>query len=616
MRRALLIGIDAYATQPAVIAPLNGCVNDVDAMEQLLRAAPYAFDDVRVLRDAEATRQGILDALDALVAATGTDDVVFIQYGGHGSQKWDDTGTESTGWNSTIVPVDSGRDPLENRDITDDEIHERLVALGTRTPYTTLLVDSCHSGTITRDVFEMRSRGVRPDPPPAGAVRPAATRSAAASGAAGSTFGTVRGVGRRGAEGESDAARHVVLSGCRDEELSWELRAPTEEGGKVHGALSYFVTRELRKPGRRSYRDLFEAVAPLVTAYKGQHPQIEGRADAELFGVGLLAPMRYVAVAGPSTTGAELVAGRPIELASGAAHGVTVGSEYDVYRPGTVQPNDADRLGRVRVTAVHPVHSEAEPLGSFAAPVVVGARAVEALHAPAEVRLRVWLDETTTAAALADLRGRLAASPRVQVVDVATDGELRVTLLTPGATAAVPRLTAGVTEPTLALIDGVGEPVLPMKPLGAVADFAANVEQLAAIRALLALDNPASRLRGTVTLEVLRQVPDAAAPSGVRWQVALPDARANAVVFEEGDRIAFRLTSTHTEPLFVNLIDASVEGGVYVSTRRATSRRSDSAISSRSTSGGRAATGGGCSFPTPRSTRSSPATRRPRGRTS
>ena len=45
-----------------------------------------------------------------------------------------------------------------NLDITDDEIYTRLLALSMKTSNLTLFFDSCHSATITRDVFGAASR--------------------------------------------------------------------------------------------------------------------------------------------------------------------------------------------------------------------------------------------------------------------------------------------------------------------------------------------------------------------------------------------------------------------------------------------------------------------------
>ena len=90
-KRALLIGIDAY---PKVV-PLDGCVNDVRLMQSvLIENFGFSADHVTLLVNEQATRDGILTAFDALVAATGPDDIVLVHYAGHGSQMADREGDE------------------------------------------------------------------------------------------------------------------------------------------------------------------------------------------------------------------------------------------------------------------------------------------------------------------------------------------------------------------------------------------------------------------------------------------------------------------------------------------------------------------------------------------
>ena len=154
-RRGLLIGIDEYAKIPK----LDGCVNDTRAVRSLL-VDQFGFPEsnLTTLTNTDATRVAILDALDALVDATGKDDLVVIQYAGHGSQMTDREGLSPNGLDNTIMPVDSEGWQGDNRDITDDEIHLRLLKLAEKTPHTTLLVDACHSATITRDAFGAKAR--------------------------------------------------------------------------------------------------------------------------------------------------------------------------------------------------------------------------------------------------------------------------------------------------------------------------------------------------------------------------------------------------------------------------------------------------------------------------
>ena len=218
-KRALLVGINRYQ----FVSGLQGCVNDVRLMERLLvDRFGFAPPQVTVLTDEAATRDAILAALDQLVADTAPGDVVVFHYAGHGSQMTDREGDEASGMDNTLVPVDSGRDwraqggaCQENRDITDDELGLRLNALADRTPHVTVLVDACHSGTITRDVgggeFGVRSRGVEPDRRPPAELPPSPipteARARLMAGAHSATRGSARDLGT--APGLSSPVRPV-----------------------------------------------------------------------------------------------------------------------------------------------------------------------------------------------------------------------------------------------------------------------------------------------------------------------------------------------------------------------------------------------------------------------
>ena len=105
IRRALLVGIDAYPH----VTPLNGCVNDVSLMRAvLIESFGFSAEHITRLTNGQATRDGILAALDALVEATGPDDVVLFHFAGHGSQIADREGDEPSGFDSTIDAVRRG----------------------------------------------------------------------------------------------------------------------------------------------------------------------------------------------------------------------------------------------------------------------------------------------------------------------------------------------------------------------------------------------------------------------------------------------------------------------------------------------------------------------------
>ena len=352
MKRAVLIGINEYKYFNA----LEGCETDARSVDELLREQ-FGFEQTRLLLNADATRANILGAFDQLVSETQRDDVALIYYAGHGSQIRYREGDEPSGFDSTLIPVDSARDdahPEMMREITDDEIFFFLQKLGNKTTAITVIVDACHSGTITRDASAPaglgRVRGV-----------PADTRAPTMpSPIPEELWPMLR--GEAGAAASSDGwlpvrDHYVMLSGCRDAELSGELSLSYDDGTKVHhGALTYYLLQALGdvKPGA-TYRSVFESVAPNVTAFRQgiQHPQIEGRIDRELFGMKEIPPMRYVRVTSVAADGST------ITLAAGAAIGLTPGTVVALSVAGTVSIDGQTTLALADVTSVRALESSA-----------------------------------------------------------------------------------------------------------------------------------------------------------------------------------------------------------------------------------------------------------------
>lgn len=145
-KRAVLVGINAYPT-----SPLKGCVNDVSAMFDLLTQAPFSFppDNVRVLVDARATTAAIKERLEWLVAGLVPGDTAVFHYSGHGSQVRDRDGDElADHMDEILCPVDLD---WVTKVVTDDDLagYLKRVPAGANCY---VILDSCHSGTGTRDL--------------------------------------------------------------------------------------------------------------------------------------------------------------------------------------------------------------------------------------------------------------------------------------------------------------------------------------------------------------------------------------------------------------------------------------------------------------------------------
>ncbi len=219
---ALLVGINEY--RAADISGLRGCVDDVRDMQDLLISRfGFAAPDVRTLINEQATHEGIVTAFQKhLVGRADENTITVFYYSGHGSQMTDWDGDEPDGLDETIVSHDS-RTP-GHYDITDDEIRGLFTQLSKKTKYVTFIFDSCHSGAITRDRGGV-AKWVQPDrrPAPPGAKTP----SYAVLG--------------RGIIGDR-SRNYIQISGCRDDELSFEMSLQ----GRRRGAMTYFFTQVVR----------------------------------------------------------------------------------------------------------------------------------------------------------------------------------------------------------------------------------------------------------------------------------------------------------------------------------------------------------------------------------
>ncbi len=146
--RALLIGINQYQNTRS----LHGAHNDIASFRGLLtRRLGFKADEIKELKDADATHDGILTAIDNwLVEGSSPGDRVVLYYSGHGDQTADLNGDEPDRQDEALVAHDGSADGKNF--VLDDEIRAKLDRLAGREVLA--VFDSCHSGTVTRAAFE------------------------------------------------------------------------------------------------------------------------------------------------------------------------------------------------------------------------------------------------------------------------------------------------------------------------------------------------------------------------------------------------------------------------------------------------------------------------------
>lgn len=350
VRRALVIGINDYAHKP-----LRGCVGDAQAMAVLLRER-FGFDDANItlLLNADASLAAVEREKARLLEETKADDMVFFFYAGHGTVFEQSDGTEASGSGTTFCLSEEPRE-----DMYDEDFGEWLDALAKRTDHVVLIIDCCHSGTISRDTGDaaLAEPLVRRTAPPEPTARPARRRSGP----------------RRSITG-MPANTHTMIVACRDDQLASEIWLD-ETRTTTSGALSLVLGRELRlaRDGD-TWRDLFDRVAPQVTELArkedgNQVPQMEGRTDRVLFGLTEFAPVSPVRITERARVN--------VRLDAGAMHGVTKGTVFAVHPEGAKSGADSPLLGRVQVWQVQGTTSRARILTeSSDGAIVAGSRAV------------------------------------------------------------------------------------------------------------------------------------------------------------------------------------------------------------------------------------------------
>lgn len=535
-RHALIIGIDKYPllqrvspSGQTVSKDLRGCVNDACNMAQLLgQRHGFAADNIRLLTDDQATRDGILAGLRWLLERVGPDELAVLFYAGHGSQMPDREKTKPSGWDETLVPYDSGRGAHPNRDITDDELRLWLLELASRTPYVTLIFDCCHSATLHRTA-NSDERSVDRDERPLSELPPSPLSPAQQA--------QLQELDRSSAKTSAESHwlpssnRYVVLAACRERETAKEHSYSDGKQPAHAGALTFFLSEALRQaPADATYRDVFERTALEVSRrYPTQHPASEGALDRSIFGKTEHPTPTYVLV--------SKVQGDAVTLEAGEPQGVEPGSEYLLYPPGTRDFDGSSAAPRLHVTSVGPLSAQ----GRLAAPAEIAAlwRAV-LVQRPTETQ---WPVELLGVPELDSVSPEMRDNPRVPAIFsrklLADSPWLRQ--VRPGE---APRARIQLGE-TWIVTDHSGGPLMKPLHLMQVARLFGGLEALARHQYVSELGNPRSPLSGAVDMQLLAL--EAAAVKS--WRPLEPDA-----AVAPGTRLAVRLTSHHAADIYIALL--------------------------------------------------------------
>ena len=212
--RALIVGIDYIGT----VNQLNGCRNDAYAVKEYLETEHRSGLELQILTEDESVKPTYSKVRRAIKWLMSYDGPKFFYYSGHGTQRTDYGGDEDDGKDEGICCLD--------HNMWDDQLYKLMVR-----PLEGRLLcifDCCHSDTML-DMPRKRNP--------------------------------------RKTNGEL-----ICISGCKDDQCSYEVRAEH----KNRGLLTYSLLKAINKEPSISYENLIAGINAKIRKKKyKQHVEID-----------------------------------------------------------------------------------------------------------------------------------------------------------------------------------------------------------------------------------------------------------------------------------------------------------------------------------------------------
>lgn len=407
----LQVGIGKYLNAPTW-SDLRGAVTDVVELRKLLEGERFqvASANIVTLTNEQGTKSKIFTAFHEHLIAKAKDHfektkrrdaVVLFQYSGHGSQAPDADKDEEDKLDETLVTYDSQDVKGKNFDVTDDEIFALTAELKKYTDNIVYIIDSCHSGSGTRNAEDARRLPARTTVPEPVAIASFQTRS-------GGEKATDKSDGGVMPPGDD----YIVISAAQAEQLATQKYCFEECGSDkepvVYGLLTYHLIDELKNArSDTTYREVMENVVRKVSADRPtQTPLIEGDQRRAVFGSLGKAEDNFVPILS--------VEANSVRIRSGAIQGVAVGSIVSFYDKAVKRFDEAEKIATGRVSHVTATESDVRLVDSKRL-LTISDKAIIASPDLGSTRLKVLLaaaEQKSDAAQDINTRLRTAFEPK------------------------------------------------------------------------------------------------------------------------------------------------------------------------------------------------------------
>lgn len=357
-KHALLVGCTVY---PNLNEKFNliGPANDVElARKMLVDRFEFPEENIRVLADhledesLQPTRENVEKGWADIAAKAKKGDQVFILMAGHGTQAplLEEDESEADGLDELFLPKDIGKwdDSVGSvaRGIKDDDIKNWIAAIQGKGANLWVIIDACHSGTMTRDLGDEVKRELRPDALGVPQEVADTIRERQSHGTTKKETQLIQGGTRAlGNDEATDEPVLIALYAAQSIEPTVEKRLPTRgDDRKYYGLLTYTMNQIMaQSESKMTYRELVQKIHKQYIKWgrTSPTPVLEGNGlDREVLGLERLPDRPSIHLSGSRFRG--------YTIDVGSLAGLTVGSILAVYPEAGAA--DADKpIGHVQI---------------------------------------------------------------------------------------------------------------------------------------------------------------------------------------------------------------------------------------------------------------------------
>mgnify|MGYP001765814008 CR=1 FL=1 len=391
VRRALLVGVSDYPKETVGDLQLAGPKNDVALMIDTIGRIGFSDRDTIVLADGldlagakraadgPPTRAAILAAMAGLAETSRPGDFVLLYFSGHGSQQPDPDPAarpepKPDGLSEIFLPIDIG--PWEDsvgavkNALVDRELGRAVGAIRAKGATVWVVIDACHSGTMTRGAGDGAVKQVAPEVlkipeaalaaarARAAAVRPATRGRVAEARPISHGWGFDRPVAAKPAATVGGAATpvepggYVAFFAAYPDQLALQKNLPRGWGAgerRPHGVLTFHLAEAMRGGRASTFRDLAHGVMAGYDQFgQAPTPMFEGDLGGRVPGLAGTGALRFPAE----------IDGATVKIGGGVVDGLAVGA---VVGLATLEDPDTIRA-RARIETAGVARAVAKPI--------------------------------------------------------------------------------------------------------------------------------------------------------------------------------------------------------------------------------------------------------------